>query len=70
MGYKEKIVAEFKITDLNFREQFLEEYFNCLLCGSELEYTQNTDYIYQIVEETAQCPNCKISTQDSCHKLQ
>ncbi len=70
MNNKEKIIAEFRIQEINFKEQFLDEYFHCLLCGCQLEYSQKTDYIYQYVEEKAQCPNCKIETHQTCHKLQ
>jgi transcription elongation factor Elf1 len=70
MSPKEKIIAEFRITDINFRDQYLEEYFHCLLCGSDLEFTQNTDHTVLVVEEKAQCPHCKISTHESSHILQ
>ena len=70
MNNKEKIIAEFNIVELNFREQYLEEYNNCILCGSELEYSHDTDFIYQVVEEKAHCPHCKIESKNQSHKLQ
>ncbi|MCB0392093.1 MAG: hypothetical protein KDD58_12430 [Bdellovibrionales bacterium] len=70
MNNKEKIVAQFNIQSISFREQYLEEYFQCILCGTELVYTHDTDFIYQTVEEKAHCPHCKIESKNHSHKLQ
>ncbi|MCB0355828.1 MAG: hypothetical protein KDD40_02415 [Bdellovibrionales bacterium] len=70
MKENEKIIAQFNIVEINFREQFLEEYFHCILCGTELEYAHETDFIYQTVEEKAHCPHCKIESKNIAHKLQ
>jgi transcription initiation factor IIE alpha subunit len=70
MENKEKIIAEFKIQGISYKDQYIEEYFQCLLCGNDLVYTHKTDFIYQIVEEKAQCPHCKIESKQHCHKLQ
>lgn len=63
-------IAEINLKNFNYREQYLEEYKNCLLCGTELVYHHNTDFIYQTVEEQALCPHCKIPTKKHEHKLQ
>ena len=70
MENKEKIVAEFRITGIDYKEQYLEEYFHCLLCGTKLDFSHNTDFIYQVVEEKAECPHCKIESKANHHNLQ
>lgn len=66
-----KIVAEFKINPpLNATEQFLEDYHNCCLCGSELMFTHVTDFILLDVKEEAYCMTCNVRTKQQTHRLQ
>ena len=67
---KAKTITEFRIKKSDFREQFLDEYHNCLLCGTGLIYTHKTDFIYLNVEEAAHCPHCQIQTKKQSHILQ
>ena len=66
----QNIVTTFDIKSINFREQELEEYFHCILCGAELIYTHSSDFVYQTVLEQAHCPECKIDMKKCEHKLQ
>ncbi len=67
---KSKIVAEFRVTEITERDQYLDEYTNCILCGTELEYEHQTDFIYLTVDEQANCPHCHIQTKQKSHRLQ
>ena len=65
-----QIVAEFHIIDRpNHREEFLEAYHNCCLCGSELVFTHNTNFITLEVKEEAFCTACNIRTKQDDHRL-
>jgi DNA-directed RNA polymerase subunit RPC12/RpoP len=52
------------------RDQFIEDYSYCALCGDELIYTHNTHFVNLQVEEEAHCPSCNIRTKTAQHKLQ
>lgn len=65
-----KVIAEINFEAIDPREQFLMEYNNCPLCGTELYYTHNTDFIYLDVKEEAHCPHCNIKTKTDSHRLQ
>lgn len=54
----------------NAKEQFLDDYLNCPLCGSELLYTHVTHFVNQNVAEEAHCEECKIRTKANTHTLQ
>ena len=43
-----QIIAEFRIHD-DPRQRFLEEYHNCCLCGTEMIFTHNTDFVEGVV---------------------
>ncbi|MCC7405635.1 MAG: hypothetical protein IT288_14645 [Bdellovibrionales bacterium] len=66
-----KIVAEFRIVPTaNPREAFLEDYHHCCLCGSELIFTHNTNFLTLEVKEEAFCSACNIRTKQDQHRLQ
>lgn len=52
------------------REQFLEDYHHCPLCGSELLFTHVTQFVTGSVAERAQCEDCHIQVKSSDHSLQ
>lgn len=54
----------------NAREQFLDDYSNCPLCGSELLYTHVTKFVDNTVHEEAHCEACKIKAKNNDHFLQ
>jgi transcription elongation factor Elf1 len=62
-----KIQIEEPATEL---EQFLEDYHNCPLCGSELMYTHVTNFAHLSVQEEAHCEPCNIRTKKDAHVLQ
>ena len=65
------IVAEFNITDsIDMKTQYLIEYTTCVLCGSELDFTHVTNFVYNQVEEISRCESCDIQNKRESHKLQ
>jgi transcription elongation factor Elf1 len=65
-----KIIAQFNIVESHSpREQFLEEYHHCPLCGTELIYAHVTNFIQEMVKEEAFCSACNIRTKANEHKL-
>jgi len=74
---KPKIVASIdvnvhwpKIEKNTWLEESIQDHFQCVLCGTELEFKHKTDFVTQIVCEDAHCPNCKIRNRQSTHSLQ
>lgn len=66
-----KIITQINIIpSRNHREEFLDDYYNCALCGSEMTYTHVTHFGQQVVEEEAFCPSCNIRTKQESHRLQ
>lgn len=66
-----KIIAEIHIAQQpSYREQFLYEYHNCCLCGTELSFTHVTHFAQQQVIEEAYCYSCNIRNKKEEHKLQ
>lgn len=65
-----KVITEFRIVPTDsHREQFLDDYHHCCLCGSELVFTHNTNFIALDVKEEAFCPSCNIRTKQNDHRL-
>lgn len=50
--------------------QFLTDYHQCCLCGTELQYTHVTNFIREEVKEEAHCPSCQVRTKEQQHRLQ
>ena len=71
-GMKTKI-AEFKI---HVKDKFehdaliITEYNSCILCGNQLEFTHNTNFIKNEVCEVAHCETCDIQNKNETHCLQ
>lgn len=42
----------------------------CNLCGTDLQYTHDIDYILQKVVEQPHCPGCGIKPKKNTHVLQ
>jgi hypothetical protein len=76
--FNEELTAEAKTIaeiDVNIqwptaREQFVEDYTYCALCGDELIYTHSTHFVNLQVEEEAHCSSCNIRTKTAQHRLQ
>lgn len=58
------------INEPTVKEQFLDDYHHCPLCGTELIYTHVTDFAYLKVNEEAHCEACNIRTKKDEHILQ
>jgi len=68
-----KIIAEIKVNiedQFTLKDQQIMDYNSCMLCGTELEFTHTTQFIYNEVEETAYCPLCDVQNRKETHKLQ
>lgn len=69
-----KKIAEIHVNFINNRpsakEQFLDNYTFCPLCGDELLYTHNTHFASSQVKEEAHCQSCNIKIKNNDHKLQ
>lgn len=51
-------------------EMILDDENNCCLCGSNLKFSHNVDYLTLMIKEDAHCPSCKIQMKSKEHKLQ
>lgn len=58
------------LADINWTQEFLDNYQNCVLCGSELIFTHNTHFIQLSVEEEAHCSHCNVRNRKQSHRLQ
>ncbi|MEQ1664683.1 MAG: hypothetical protein ABL927_04835 [Bdellovibrionales bacterium] len=68
-----KIISEIHVNwlaSVDPREEFLDDYHHCPLCGNELIYTHNTQFIHNFVTEEAQCPSCNVKVKNNQHSLQ
>lgn len=54
----------------NWRQQFVEDYNTCCLCGTELYFTHVTNFSANEVTEEAFCECCRIRTRKDQHSLQ
>jgi formate dehydrogenase maturation protein FdhE len=64
------ITPKLKLIPYSFREQYLEEYTYCPLCGDELLYSHVTEFVQLSVNEEAHCESCKIRIKKNQHDLQ
>jgi hypothetical protein len=51
-------------------EETLQDHLQCVLCGTDLEFSHKADFITQTVVEDAHCPGCKVRNRQSSHSLQ
>lgn len=58
------------LSKIDFKEQFLENYQSCCLCGTELYFTHVTNFVQFDVQEESWCPSCNIRQQKNAHTLQ
>ena len=54
----------------DYRQQIIESYNNCCLCGSELTFTHVADFRFNTVKEEAYCDMCGIRNKLQDHILQ
>ena len=50
--------------------EIIEHMSRCCLCGNELKYHHETDYVMRTVREEAHCQSCGIRTRKESHSLQ
>ena len=51
-------------------EIILDDENNCCLCGSDLKFAHNVDYLTLTIKEEAHCPSCNIQMKSREHKIQ
>jgi hypothetical protein len=56
--------------DATPHEQYLADYNECPLCGTEMLFTHVTNFVRGDVHEEAHCEACKIRVRDNSHQLQ
>ncbi|MEK7357653.1 MAG: hypothetical protein AAB250_14475 [Bdellovibrionota bacterium] len=54
----------------NEHENVLDDENNCCLCGSQLDFKHNVDYLTLKIKEDAHCPSCQIQMKSREHTLQ
>lgn len=54
----------------DWREQFVEDYNTCCMCGTDLVFTHVTNFVEQTTVEEAFCECCKVRTRKADHSLQ
>jgi hypothetical protein len=59
-----------KITKTEWMQEVLADHLQCVLCGSDLVFKHQTDFIAQTVTENAHCPSCQVRNRQSAHRLQ
>lgn len=59
-----------KMTQADWTEQSVQEYLNCVLCGSEYTFYHKTDFTFMTVDEEAHCPLCNVRGSKHQHLLQ
>jgi hypothetical protein len=59
-----------KIEKRAWLDEELQDHFQCILCGTDLEFKHKADFVTGIVVEDASCPHCKVRNRQSKHSLQ
>ncbi len=59
-----------KIEKRDWLEETLADHFECVLCGTELQFKHATDFVTQIVTENAHCPQCNVRNRQHTYSLQ
>lgn len=54
----------------DWRQQCLEEYLNCVLCGQDLNFSHIANFSTLEVEEEAHCLACKVRARKDHYVLQ
>lgn len=52
------------------RQLMIEDQSSCSLCGTELKFQHQVDYMTFTVQEEAHCPSCRIQMRKQHHTLQ
>ena len=55
---------------MDHRQNMIEYYNNCSICGSELDFTHVTQFQYSEVKVEGHCPCCNVQLKNETHRLQ
>jgi len=58
------------LSDKSEHEVILDDENNCCLCGSNLKFKHEVDYLTLSIKEDAHCPSCNIQMKSRSHTLQ
>jgi hypothetical protein len=58
------------MTQEDWREQYMEDHFQCCLCGQNLNFSHVTNFSTLEVAEEAHCMSCKIRAKKHQYVLQ
>lgn len=50
--------------------QVVHRYTHCVVCGSNLHFSQVTDFSRNLTSETVRCPECGLKARKVLHRLQ
>ena len=48
----------------------MAKYSHCAICGGNLHFTHMTDFIQNLPQEVAKCPECGVRARKLMHRLQ
>lgn len=51
-------------------QEVLQRYAYCAYCGAHLHFNYATDFIRNLTQETAKCPECGVRSRRFVHRLQ
>ena len=64
-----KIQADTTTDDITWSDSFIQEECSCCLCGNDLVFDHDFNFLKQTVIEISSCPECKIDMKTKEHKL-
>ena len=47
----------------------MESYSHCALCGANLHFIHVTNFVHNLTQETAKCPECGVKIRQITHRL-
>jgi plasmid rolling circle replication initiator protein Rep len=59
-----------KVSKAEWLAETVNEHFHCVLCGDELNFQHQTDFVQQTVSEDAHCPSCNVRNRQNSYTLQ
>ncbi len=45
-------------------------YTHCAICGANLHFNYSTDFVRNVTQESARCPECGVKARHVLHRLQ
>lgn len=59
-----------RTSPLDHRQNMIEYYNNCSMCGSDLDFSHVTQFQYNEVKVEGHCPCCQVQLKNETHQLQ